>query len=107
MDEQFNNNNSNHQIDINIENYSNINSNWPPINIEFKDVVYSVPDINKGIYVVFYEILLIFTTFILVLGRKAIIRNASGEFRSNELTAILGPSGCGKTTLLNILAGYK
>ena len=31
----------------------------------------------------------------------------SGEFRSNELTAIIGPSGSGKSSLLNVLSGYQ
>jgi len=31
----------------------------------------------------------------------------SGEFRSNELTAIIGPSGSGKSSLLNVLSAYK
>lgn len=31
----------------------------------------------------------------------------SGEFRTNELTAIIGPSGSGKSSLLNVLTGYK
>lgn len=30
----------------------------------------------------------------------------SGEFRSNELTAIIGASGSGKSSLLNVLSGY-
>lgn len=30
----------------------------------------------------------------------------NGEFRNNQLTAVMGPSGAGKSTLLNILTGY-
>ncbi|XP_055376361.1 ATP-binding cassette sub-family G member 4 [Condylostylus longicornis] len=61
---------------------------WPPINIDFNDLYYTVPSSFEK-------------------GNKTIINNVSGQFRSNELTAILGPSGCGKTTLLNLLAEYK
>ncbi|XP_055839144.1 ATP-binding cassette sub-family G member 1 [Episyrphus balteatus] len=60
---------------------------WPAVNLEFRDLNYSVPDLTKG--------------------SKLILRGIHGEFRSNELTAVLGPSGCGKTTLLNVLAGYN
>lgn len=34
-----------------------------------------------------------------------VLRDLSGQFKSNQLIAIIGPSGCGKTTLLQFLAG--
>uniref|UniRef100_A0A8D9A3F0 ATP-binding cassette sub-family G member 1 n=1 Tax=Cacopsylla melanoneura TaxID=428564 RepID=A0A8D9A3F0_9HEMI len=59
----------------------------PPIDIEFQDLTYTVPQGRTG--------------------SKIILRSVSGLFKSGELTAILGPSGAGKSTLLNVLAGYK
>ncbi|CAG9766971.1 unnamed protein product [Ceutorhynchus assimilis] len=57
------------------------------VDIEFQELGYTVPQGRNG--------------------SKLILRNISGHFRSNQLTAILGPSGAGKSTLLNVLAGYK
>ncbi|XP_054261169.1 ATP-binding cassette subfamily G member 4-like [Macrosteles quadrilineatus] len=59
----------------------------PPIDIEFTDLTYAVPQGRNG--------------------SKVILRSVSGLFKSGQLTAILGPSGAGKSTLLNVLAGYK
>uniref|UniRef100_A0A1A9W0H5 ABC transporter domain-containing protein n=1 Tax=Glossina brevipalpis TaxID=37001 RepID=A0A1A9W0H5_9MUSC len=76
------------QSDI-LNNSSNILKsllNWPPVNLEFHNLIYEVPDVDKG--------------------KKRILQNVNGEFKSGELTAIMGPSGAGKTTLLNILAGF-
>ncbi|KAG5672394.1 hypothetical protein PVAND_002525 [Polypedilum vanderplanki] len=43
----------------------------------------------------------------LIHKNKKILNDISGEFRSNELTAIIGSSGSGKSSLLNILSGYQ
>lgn len=41
-----------------------------------------------------------------ITGTKTILSELNGEFRANELTAIMGPSGAGKSSLLDILSGY-
>lgn len=38
---------------------------------------------------------------------KQILNNIHGEFRSNELSALIGPSGSGKSSLLNVLSGFR
>ncbi len=37
-------------------------------------------------------------------GRKKVLNNVTGGFRSGRVTAVMGPSGCGKTTLISALS---
>lgn len=63
----------------------------PPVDIEFRDIRYTVRKFN--VTKAKFE-------------SKEILHGLNGSFKSGELAVIMGPSGAGKSTLLNILAGY-
>ncbi|XP_044008018.1 ATP-binding cassette sub-family G member 4-like [Aphidius gifuensis] len=67
--------------------YWNYGFEVPKIDIEFTSLTYTVSTGKNS--------------------EKKILKGISGQFKSNELTAVMGPSGSGKSTLLNILTGFE
>ncbi|XP_008550664.1 ATP-binding cassette sub-family G member 4 [Microplitis demolitor] len=63
--------------------------NASSINIDFRDLNYSVRVSQKG------------------KCKREILRAVSGYFRACSLNGIIGPSGAGKTSLLSIICGFK
>lgn len=86
-------------------NFSNLRQ-WPVVTIDFQDLIYTVPDAIGNFQGVFRKIEKN-NCEKLITENKVILKNISGNFKANQLSAILGPSGAGKSSLLNILAGYR
>ena len=47
---------------------------------------------------------MVILTYVLTIGPKYVLRNASGFFPGGKLSAIIGSSAAWKTSLLNIVA---
>jgi ABC-type multidrug transport system ATPase subunit len=62
-----------------------------PLNLSFENLRYQV---TKGVVASKRE-------------SRDILKGISGEFKANELSAVVGPSGSGKSTVLDVLSGYK
>lgn len=96
-------------MDLKIRKNSNIGNirQWPAVTIDFQDLIYTVPDAIGNLFGLKKKEFIIKRNCEIVTENKVILKNISGKFKANQLSAILGPSGAGKSSLLNILAGYK